>query len=164
MIGFDQGRSATGEANDEKATKWRDTAHGFVKDVATYRIVDDIRTTPIGEFSDLLSKAVRVVDHMVSPHLLTHGEFFGCAGSGDDGGPKQFADVDRSQSDPSGGAVHQQDFPSFEATALQRIIGRAVAGTEGCRRLKTYGGWQRRHSLCWDNGLLGKAPWDQHTV
>src|SRR5262245_45348691 len=106
MIGFGQGRSATGKANDENATKWRDTADGFVKDVATHRIIDHIRATPIGEFSDLFSKAVRVVDHMVRPDLLTHGEFFGCAGGGDDGGPKQFADVDRSQSDPSGGAVH----------------------------------------------------------
>src|SRR6266705_1308311 len=133
MIGFGQSGSATGEANDENATKWRDTAHGFVKDVATYRVVDDIRTRVICEFSNLLPKAVRVIDHMVSHHVLAHGEFFGCAVGGDDGGPKQFADVDRSQSDPSGGAVHQQDFSGFEATALQRIIGCAVAGTKGCR-------------------------------
>src|SRR5882724_11260793 len=98
MIGFGQGRSATGEANDKNPTEWRDTAHGFVKDVATYRVVDHICTTAIGEFSDLLSKAVCVVDHMVSPDLLTHGQFFGCTGGGDDGGPKQFADVDCRQS------------------------------------------------------------------
>src|SRR5436305_213734 len=98
MIGFSQGRSATGEANDENATKRRDTAHGFVKNVATHRIIDHICPAAIGELADLLPKAMRVIDHMVSSDLLTHGEFFGRAGGSDDSGPKQFADVDRRQS------------------------------------------------------------------
>src|SRR5215510_1442111 len=107
MIGFGQGRPTTREANDENPAKGLDAAHGLVKDIATYRVVDDIRPTASGQLSHLLPKAVRVIDHLVCPHLLTYGEFFRRAGGGDHSGAKQFADVDCSQSDPAGGAVYQ---------------------------------------------------------
>ena len=106
MIGFGQSRPATGKANDENPTKGRDAAHGLVKDIPTHRIVDDIRTTASGQVSDLLSKAVRVVDHMVGPQLLTHGKFFCRARRGDDGGAQQFAHVDGRQSHTAGGTVY----------------------------------------------------------
>ena len=94
----------------------------------------------MGQVAHLLPKAVRVIDYMVRAHLLTHGEFFRHAGSGDDGGAKQLADVDSGQSDSASGAVHQQHFPGFEAPALQRIIGRMIAGPEGRRCLKAHRG------------------------
>src|SRR5262245_34988948 len=164
MIRFGQGRPTTREANDENPAKGRDTAHGFVKDVTTHRIIDDIRPTAMGQLSHLLPKAVRVIDHMVRPHLLTHGESFCRAGGGNHSGAKQLTDVDCSQSDPASGTVRQQHFPGFEATALQCIIGRMVAGPEGCRRLKAHRGRQRRDTLGLDYRLLSKPPWHQHTV
>src|SRR5262245_56008502 len=138
MIGFGQGRPATGETDDKNPAKRRDAAHGFIKDITTYGIVDDIRPTAMGQVAHLLPKAVRVIDHMVRPHLLTHGEFFRRAGGSDNGGTKQFADVNSSQSDSTSSAVYQQHFPGFEAPALQRIIGRMIAGPEGCSRLKAH--------------------------
>src|SRR4029453_18632538 len=101
---------------------------------------------------------------MRPPLLLPHGGFFCRAGGGNHSGAKQFADVDCSQSDPASSAVYQQHFPGFEATALQRIVGRMVAGPEGCRRLKAHRGRQRRDTLGLDHRLLSKSPWNQHTV
>src|SRR5262245_57919354 len=106
MIGFDYRGSTAGEPDDQQPTERGNTTHGFIEDVAAYRIVDDIGAAATGQFSDLISEPLRVIDHMIGPHLLTHGEFFCRARRGDDGGTQQFAHIHGSQSHSASGTVY----------------------------------------------------------
>ena len=85
-----------------------DRAQRLVEGVTSDWVVDDIGAFATGQRAHPVTDAFfSIIDQLVCAPRGRHCQFFRAASRGDDPRPHRFADLDRRQPDPAGGAEHQ---------------------------------------------------------
>ena len=89
--------------------------------VTADRVVDDIGAFATGQRAHPVADAfLSIIDQLVCPPRARHCQFFRAASCGDDPRPQRFADLDRCQPDPTGGAQHEQGLVRLQMAAMRQ--------------------------------------------
>ncbi len=157
-------RDSGGKADHQKAPFPRDAAQRRFAIIAADRVEDDVRS--VGPDPSLERSAQGLAGTIIERTGRIDQAFVRARRSGgrglvlrrhrsDDPRPQCLADFHRCQSDPAGGAEHEQGLARLEPAAIDQCMDRGAVGQEQCRAFgKTAAGGQADRLALVDHDLF----------